>query len=114
MQFLGTVRMESCDTTTEDASLEQVLEAAGTGPLDEDWFLTLTRANEDFLDISVNDDGSLHVVCDSDDDRLICEAADPGLVKELARSFYAHDNAWKQLCEWQPPKKKGLLGRLLS
>ena len=114
MPFIGTITMEYCDTATEDVSLERVLEAARAGRLEGDWFLTLTRANEDFMDVTVNEDKSLHLVCGEDDERLVCESADPAILERLLTSFYDHDKSWKALCAWHPPKKKGLLDRLLS
>lgn len=112
MPFLGTITMEYCDTATEDVSLDQVLEAARKPITGEDWFITLTRANDDFVDATVHEDGRLHLVCDSDNERLVCESADPAVLEGVLRSFYDHDKAWKGLCEWRPPKKKGLLERL--
>ena len=47
MPFPGTVTMEYCDTATDDVGKDAVMEAARRTPRDvDDWFLTLTRANE--------------------------------------------------------------------
>ena len=114
MPFIGVFTLEFCDTATEDVSLEQVLQAARTGPMEGDWFLTLTKANEDFIDFTVNEDKTLHVVCDEDNERLICESVDPALIEDMLTSFYDHTKGWKRMCAWHPPRKKGLLERLFS
>ena len=114
MPFIGTLTLEFCDVDTEDASLDDVLAAARVTPRDvRDWFLTLSRPNEDYMDVTLNEDGTFHVQYGEGGKHWIADSpVGQELLESLLASFYEHDNQWKQRCNWKEPKKGGILGFL--
>jgi hypothetical protein len=114
MPFLGTIALEFDDVVTDDVSREAVLAAARRVPRDtDDWSLTLTRPNEDFMDATMNNDASFHVHWTEDAKGFFCDAVDEELLARLLDSFYENDKAWKRMCEWQERKKAFSLRGLL-
>ena len=115
MPFLGTITLEFCDPAREDASKEAVLEAAGRTPRDvDDWFLTLTRPNEDFLDCTMNDEATFHVHWCEGEKRFFSDAVDEALLVRLVDSYFENDGAWKTMCGWKERKKKTFLQKLFD
>jgi len=120
MPFLGTVTMEYCDTTTNDVARDAVLEAARRTPRDvDDWFLTLTRANEDYMDATMNADGTFRVQFSEGLGKaervLIADSpVDEALLVKLLESYYENDGAWKTLCAWKAPAKKSLFQKIFG
>ena len=119
MPFLGTITLEYCDTATDDASKEAVMEAARRTPRDvDDWFLTLTRANEDYMDSTMNADGTFRVQFSEgqgkDEKVLIADSVDEELLVKLLDSYYENDRAWKTMCEWKERKKKSLFQKIFD
>ena len=111
MPFIGEITLEFCDVATQGASMEDVVRAARATPRNAElWFLTLTRPNEDFMDVTLNADGTFHVQCGEGESRRLNDSpVDEALMESLLVSFYEHDNLWKQRCAWKEPKKRGLL-----
>ena len=119
MPFLGTITLEYCDTATEDASKEAVMEAARRTPRDvDDWFLTLTRSNEDYLDSTMNADGTFRVQFSEGlgpaEKVMICDAVDEEVLVRLVESYYENDGGWKTMCAWKQYKKKSFLQKLFD
>src|SRR6185312_636421 len=120
MHFLGTVTMEYCDTATDDVGKDAVLEAARRTPRDLDnWFLTLTRPNEDYMDATMNAGGTFRVQFSEGRDKaekvLIAEPrVDEELLVRLLDSDYENDGGWKTMCAWQERKKKSLFQKIFD
>ncbi|HEX4782617.1 MAG TPA: hypothetical protein VH301_17805 [Usitatibacter sp.] len=120
MPFLGTITLEFCDTATQDAGKDAVLEAARRKPRDlDDWFLTLTRSNEDYMDATMNADGSFRVQCSDGlgkaEKVLVADSpVDEELLLKLLDSYYENDGAWKALCAWKAPAKKSLFQKIFD
>ena len=120
MPFLGTITLEFCDTATNDVSKDAVMEAARRTPRDvDDWFLTLTRANEDYMDSTMNADGTFRVQFSEGQgnaEKTLIAAApvDEELLVRLLDSYYENDGAWKTMCEWTERKKKSFLQKIFD
>ena len=119
MPFLGTITLEYCDTTTGDASKDAVLEAARRTPRDlDDWFLTLTRPNEDYMDSTMNADGTFRVQYSEGqgaaEKAMIAEAVDEETLLRLLDSYYENDAGWKTMCEWKERRKKTLFQKIFD
>jgi hypothetical protein len=119
MPFLGTITLEYCDTATDDASKDAVLEAARRTPRDvDDWFLTLTRANEDYLDSTMNADASFRVQYSEGrgaaEKVMICDSVDEETLVRLLDSYYENDGGWKTMCAWHERKKKSLFQKIFD
>ena len=120
MPFLGTVTMEYCDTATNDVGKDAVMEAARRTPRDlDDWFLTLTRPNDDYLDATMNGDGSFRVQYSEGqgaaEKTLIADApVDEVLLGRLLDSYYENDGGWKTMCAWKEPRKKSFLEKIFD
>ncbi|HSS27876.1 MAG TPA: hypothetical protein VLL50_07965 [Usitatibacter sp.] len=120
MPFLGTITLEYCDTATDDASKDAVMEAARRTPRDlDDWFLTLTRANEDYMDSTMNEDGTFRVQYSEGQGAaekvLIADSpVDEELLVKLLDSYYENDGGWKAMCAWKERKKKTLFQKIFD
>jgi hypothetical protein len=113
MPFLAEIRMEFCDVETKGVSREEIVRAARQKPRDpHDWFLTLTRGdddNEEYMDSTMEDDSTFSVRVREDGKRYETAAGiGEELLEPLFVSFYEHDRAWKALCAWEeiPEKRK--------
>lgn len=94
--------LELCDEVVSTAATEDdIARALERQPRDEDWFLTLTRENEDFMDVTVGEDGSLQVQC-SEGGQLheAASVVDDSKLKELLLSFLRADGAWRNQATW--------------
>jgi hypothetical protein len=116
MPFSGTITLEFDDVVTDDVAKEAVLAAARRVPRDtDDWSLTLTRPNEDFMDATMNNDAAFHVHWREGEAGFFSDAVDEELLVRLLESFYENDKAWKKMCEWKERKKafslRGLFGK---
>jgi hypothetical protein len=110
MPFIGELTMEFCDQATEGVSLEDLVAAARLTPRGPDWFLTLSRPGEDFMDAVLDENGAVTIQCSEAGTRWLSDGPiDEALLESLFVSFYEHDNLWKQRCAWKEPKKRGLL-----
>ena len=119
MPFLGTVTMEYCDTATDDVGKEAVMEAARRTPRDlDDWFLTLTRPNDDYMDATMNADGTFRVQYSEGqgpaEKVMIASPVDEELLVKLLESYYENDGAWKTMCAWKERKKKSLFEKIFD
>jgi len=120
MPFLGTLTLEYCDTTTGDVGKDAVLEAARRTPRDvDDWFLTLTRANEDYMDSTMNADGTFRVqysegLGKAEKVLIAASPVDEELLVKLLASYYENDGGWKTMCEWKAPGKKSLFQKIFD
>ena len=119
MPFLGTLTLEYCDTATDDVGKDAVMEAARRTPRDlDDWFLTLTRPNEDYMDATMNADGTFRVQYSegqgSAEKVMIASPVDEELLVRLLDSYYENDGGWKTMCEWREPRKKSLFQKIFD
>ncbi len=115
MPFLAEITLDCCDVETQGASREEVVGAARRKPRDaRDWYLTLTRGEEEFMDATMEDDSTFGVRCLEDGKKYqTATAIGEELLEPLLLSFYEHDRTWRALCAWEemPDKRKlGLKG----
>lgn len=112
MPFLGELTLEFCDQATPGASREDVERALAVTPRSpRDWFLTLTRANDEYVDVTLDDDGSFFIQCEEDGKKWVCESPlTEELVATLVLAFYEHERDWRSRTAWRELKRKrGLL-----
>jgi hypothetical protein len=118
MPFLAELTLEFCDVETRGVSREEVVRAAREKPRDpHDWFLTLTRGEEEYMDSTLEDETTFSVRCKEDGKQYRTVAGiREELLEPLFLSFYEHDRAWKTLCAWEelPGKRAFSLGNLFS
>ena len=120
MPFLGTLTMEYCDTATDDVGKDAVMDAARRTPRDlDDWFLTLTRANEDYMDSTMNADGTFRVQYSEGrgpaEKVMIADSpVDEALLVRLLDSYYENDGGWKTMCAWKERRKKSLFQKIFD
>ena len=104
----GSAILELCDETLPTPTgAEDIARAVDAKPHGEDWYLTLTLANEDFMDVSLDAaDKPFHVSCWVGDARLeATSTVDAALLKELLASFLAGDERWRDMAKWATPPK---------
>jgi len=108
MPFLAEITMECCDVETKGVSREEIVRAAQQKPRDtRDWFLTLRRGEDEYMDATMEDDATFSLRCF--EDGMKHQTAAPigeELLEPLFLSFYEHDRAWKTLCAWQEMPQK--------
>jgi hypothetical protein len=111
MPFIGELTLDFCDRSTPSATRADVEAALAEAPRKADWYLTLTRANEEFIDVVLEEDGTYFVHWLENGKEM--RAAGPVLeerVAEMALAFYEHLPGWQAGLEWEEVrKKKGLL-----
>ena len=111
MPFIGELELEFCDETTPSVTKEDLVRAVHRTPRDvRDWFLTLSRANEDYMDATMADDGIHFEVRCGENGKTVASASpiDEALLESLVLSFFEHDNLWREQCTWvEKPVKKG-------
>src|SRR5262249_4856894 len=83
--------------TPED--LERVL---ARQPRDDDWFVTVTRPNDDCIDATILDGGGYCVAVEENGrSHSTKNAIDDATLKALFLSFLAGDDSWSRLCQWE-------------
>jgi hypothetical protein len=111
MPFIGELELEFCDQTTPSVTKEILVSAVHRTPREvRDWFLTLRRANDEYMDATMADDGVHFEIRCSEGGKTVASASpiDEALLESLVLSFYEHDNLWRQQCTWvDRPVKKG-------
>ena len=117
MPFIGEITLEFCDEATPSVTKEDLVRAVRRQPRDvRDWFLTLTRSNDDYMDATMADDGTHFTLRCGENGKTVASASpiDEALLESLLVSFYEHDNLWRRQCTWaeQPAKKRFSLGDL--
>jgi len=101
--------MDFCEVETRDVSPEQIRAAARMQPRDsDDWYMTLTRGEDDFMDATIDLDGKIGLRC-SEGGRKFATSSGVGeeTLESLMLSFYERDGRWRQLCKWdEAPEKR--------
>jgi len=108
MPFIGEIELEFCDVETKAATRDDVIQAVHTQPRDvRDWFLTLRRPDENYMDATMEDEKTFSVrYSDHGQTYASAGAIDEVLLESLLLSFYDNDRAWKTLCAWNEIVKK--------
>ena len=110
MPFIGELTLDFCDRSIASATRADVEAALAETPRNADWYLTLTRANEDFLDIVLEEDGSYFVHWLEDGKEMKADAVPQERIADMALAFFEHLPGWQSGIEWQEAKRKrGLL-----
>src|SRR5258706_5382484 len=113
MEPTGTT-LEICDDVVESPTADDIERALQRQPRDDDWAMTLTRANDDYMDAYALDGGAVQVVCADGGRRLkTASVVDDATLKSLYLSYLAGDDSWSRQCTWvvsptgagvEPPK----------
>jgi len=117
MRFAGELTLDFCEIETRAVSREEVERAARTTPRDgDDWYMTLTRSDDEWMDATMDDEARFGVRCGEAGNVVECSGIDAQKLEAVFVSFYEGDPAWKTMCEWKPkPKEKGFsLKKLFS
>lgn len=115
MRFAGELTLDFCETETKDASRDDVEHAARTTPRDaNEWYMTLTRSDDEWMDATMDGESSFGVRCGEAGSVVECSGIDAEKLEAVFVSFYEGDHSWKTMCDWKPKKGKGFLGKLLS
>ena len=117
MRFAGELTLDFCEIETTAVSREGVESAARTTPRDgDDWYMTLTRSDDEWMDATMDDEARFGVRCGEAGNVVECSGIDAQKLEAVFVSFYEGDHAWKAMCEWKPkPKEKGFsLKKLFS
>ena len=97
--------LETGGTRNEAPTPEDVARAL-EGPRDDDWFVTLTRDNEDYMDAMI-DQGDLWIESTTDDEFVqAISHVDEAAAKALFQSFYEGGDGWRDLALWKEPAGK--------
>ncbi len=106
MEPSGTT-LEICDDVVESPTTADIESALQRQPRDDDWAMTLTRANDDYMDAYALDGGVVKVVC-AEGGRMLRTASvvDDATLKSLFLSFLAGDDSWSRQCQWATPPAK--------
>jgi hypothetical protein len=108
--FIGELILDFCDRSTPSAMRADVEAALAETPRNTDWYLTLTRANEEFLDVVLEEDGTYFVHWLENDKEMNATAVPPERIADMVLAFYEHLPGWQSGIEWQDAKRKrGLL-----
>jgi hypothetical protein len=113
MAFIGELELEFCDETTPSCTKDDLVRAVHRQPRDaRDWYLTVRRSNEDYIDATIAEDGGgFEIRCRENGKTLASSGpVDEALLESLLVSFFEHDNLWREQCTWtEPPAKRGLM-----
>ena len=97
----GDAELEFCDEVVSSAATKEDIErAVERQPRSEVWYLTLTRSNDDYMDVSVKDDGTFEIECDVERPQRSASVIDEALLKSLLLSFLDGDDSWSRQCKW--------------
>ena len=96
--------LEICDDVVSSPTADDIERALQRQPRDDDWAMTLSRPNDDYMDAYVLADGSFQVECDANDRNLrSASVVDEATLKSLFLSFLAGDDFWSRQCNWVTP-----------
>lgn len=97
--------LETAGNKNEAPTPEDVARAL-EGPRDDDWFVTLTRDNEDYMDAMI-DHGDLWIECVTDDEFVqAISHIDEAAAKAIFQAFYEGGDGWRDLALWKEPAAK--------
>jgi hypothetical protein len=96
--------LEVCDEVASEAATEEdIARALGKQPRDADWYVTLTRANGEFMDVTMGAGGPEVQVEEGGDLLQTASSVDEAMLRELLLSFLRGDGVWRDLCIWIEP-----------
>jgi hypothetical protein len=114
MPFIGELTLDFCDRSTSGATRADVEAALAQTPRQRDWFLTLTRSNEEFIDVVLEDDATYFVHWQENGKEMSSASPVPeDRIAAMVLAFYEHMPGWQSGLDWQEVgHKRGLLGFL--
>jgi hypothetical protein len=98
------ITLEVCDEelpTPKNA--EDIARAVHSKPHDEEFTLTLTLANDDLMDVWIDEKGGPFTVLCLEGDKTLeaVSTIHDDLLKRLLASFLAGDGDWRTMCSWR-------------
>ena len=114
--FAGELTLDFCEVETKAVSLDDIVKAARTEPRDvDDWYMTLTRDDDHWMDATMDDATLFGVRCEEGGKVVECSGIDATKLEAVFVSFYEGGGAWKTICDWREKKKKeGFLQKLFK
>ena len=115
MPFVGELTLDFCEVETKAATRENVERAARATPRDtNDWYMTLTRDDDHWMDATMDDDTHFGLRCEEAGKIVECFGIDAAKLEAVFVSFYEGGGAWRTMCEWKEKKKEGFLRKLFK
>ena len=91
--------LEFCDEVVSSAATkEDIGRVLERQPRNENWALTLTRSNDDYMDVSLREDGTFQI--QSEENGRV-SVVDETLLKSLLLSFLEGEDSWSRQCKWE-------------
>ena len=116
--FAGELTLDFREVETKSVSRDDVVKAARTVPRDpHDWYMTLTRDDDHWMDATMDDDTLFGVRCGEGGGKVVeCSGIDAQKLEAVFVSFYEGDGEWRRLCTWtaKPEKKPFSLKNLFG
>jgi len=113
--FAGELSLEFCDVETTAVSRDEIVKAARTTPRDpHDWFMTLRRDDDHWMDATMDDDTPFGIRYGEGGKTYEVSGLDAEKVEAAFVSFYENDGAWRTLCAWKEKPKQGFVKKLFS
>jgi len=111
MAFVGELTLDFCDRSMPSATRADVEAALAESPRQKDWFLTLERANEEFIDVVLEEDGTYFVHwLENGKEMRSARPVPEGRIADMVLAFYEHLPGWQDGLDWEEARKKrGLL-----
>jgi hypothetical protein len=115
----ATATLDVCGDEQVPAGADDIARAIDAKPLEEDWYASLTLANEDVMEAYLDKVGEPFTL-DVEAGKQYLAAGSPvdvALLKEILASFLAGDDRWREMAQWHvppPPKPVSAIERRLG
>jgi hypothetical protein len=100
----GEVLLEVCDETLPvPKNADDIARAVDSKPHDEEFTLTLTLANDDLMDVWIDEKGEPFTVLCLEGEKTLeaVSTVHADLLKRILASFLAGDGDWRTMCSWR-------------
>lgn len=101
------ISIETADGTNIESPTPEDVGRAFDGPRDDDWYLTIERGDDDLMDFTP-EGGGFRVRCEVGETPAVESASlvDEAAAREMAASFMAATEAWRDRAAWTEPAKR--------
>ena len=99
------IKLDACGVEKASPSDDDIAHAL-EGPRDDDWYVTLWRGDDDYMEVMLSD-GALWVECEEGERYVRAESfVDDAAVKSMLLAFRDGSSAWRDLASWKEPPPK--------